>query len=40
MGVALIGFALCIFAMVVGGLVSRKHKHIDERYPLAPFPTR
>jgi hypothetical protein len=40
MGVALIGFVLCIFAMVFSGLVSRKRKHIDERYPLAPFPTR
>jgi len=40
MGVALLGFAVCIFAMVVGGLVGRKRKQIDQRYPLAPFPNR
>jgi hypothetical protein len=39
-GVALIGFALCFFAMVVSGLVGSKRKHIDEQYPLPTSPIR
>ena len=34
MAVALTGIALCIVAMVASGLVSRRRRHIDRRYPM------
>jgi hypothetical protein len=40
MGAALVGFALCLVAVLINGTVTRQRRDIDARFPLPPNVTQ